>query len=106
MNHQQRILELRREIERLENELHQEQNAYIVDALAKDIRFDEFGGYRFRIKRKPASLELKEDDVPGRFFKLSIDRGAVRQYLRHNGQQSWGALRDEGFMLTIQPKGN
>jgi hypothetical protein len=103
MNHQQRILELRREIERLQKELLEEQNAYIVDALARGIKSDDFSGFRFRIRRKIAGLEFKKDAVPGQFYKLSIDQSAVRQYLRHNGPQPWGTLRDDGFMLVIQP---
>jgi hypothetical protein len=101
MSHQQRIIELRNEIPRLKDELAQEQNAYMADALANNIRSEDFGEWKFRIQPKPAYLKLEEDAVPGTFYKLAIDKRAVREYLKANGAQPWGALSESGFKLVV-----
>lgn len=109
MSRQQHIIELRNEIKRLEDEvarlkaeLTQEGAAYIEDALAKGIRSEDFGNWRFQIQRSPAELILDPAAVPGIFFRPTINRRAVRQFLIENGAQPWGSLGETRHRLIVK----
>lgn len=102
MSHQQRIIELQNEIARLKCELDQERNAYLDEALEKGIKSEDFGDWRFQVRRKPATLDLDKATVPEQFYKQTINQKAVRQYLKENGSQSWGTLKDGGPMLVVK----
>ncbi|EGP07347.1 hypothetical protein CSIRO_3079 [Bradyrhizobiaceae bacterium SG-6C] len=91
----QRIIELRDEISRLENELAAEQEAYMAEAAADGILTEDFGEWRFQIQPNPPALDINKTSVPDFLFKPSIDQAAVRKYLNDNGRQPWGALRDD-----------
>jgi hypothetical protein len=102
MNRKERIIDLTNEIARLSNELEQERAAYTAEARAAGMKSERFGGWIFRIQRKPAKLILEKSAVPGTFYKARIDEKAVRIFLRTHGAQTWGALRDMGFTAVAK----
>lgn len=74
----------------------------MADAIQRGVTSEEFGDWRFKIQRNPAILELDETAVPGQFYKQTIDKSVVRKFLRENGAQSWGALKDNGTKLVVK----
>ena len=102
MSRQQRIIDLQNEIARLRDELDKERAAYVADALEKDIRSEVFGDWKFQVQRNPARLDLVETAEPGQFYKLAMNRSAIRQYLVENGAQPWGTLSDAGSRLVVK----
>lgn len=99
----QRIIELRDQIEQLENELAKEQEAYMTAAQADGILSEDFDGWRFQVQPNPPSLDLEKSAVPQKFYKQAIDQAAVRAYLQEHGNQPWGALKDDKpFKLVIK----
>jgi len=95
VDHKQRIIKLRDQIDRLEHELSVEQEAYITESAADGILSEEHDGWRFTIQPNPPALDLEKSAVPKNFYKPTIDQGAVRKFLMENGRQPWGALRDD-----------
>jgi len=65
MSRQQRIVELQNEIARLKSELDQERDAYVVESLEKGIQSEDFGDWRFQIRRRPAILDLDKCILTG-----------------------------------------